>query len=161
MLDGSAKTGTPTVKLLNSSDLSLLSPPSHKPLLLDPRQYLLFYSCSFRRIPQSATVMSKADATKRQRASQACNFCHARGLRCRRGATGEDDHQAIENTGCLTCKDYGVDCKMERPVKKRGRRAQVISPEENEVDTTRHLHAMSLQTIHRLVRIYRDTMYQC
>ena len=105
--------------------------------------------------------MPKADATKRQRASQACDFCHARGLKCRRGAAGEGDGQAIKDSGCLTCKDYGVNCKMERPVKKRGRRPQVIFPDENEVVATRDVHAMSLQTIHRLVQIYRDTMYQC
>jgi hypothetical protein len=104
--------------------------------------------------------MPKAVAAKRQRASQACDFCHARGLRCRRIATGPDG-QAIEDAGCLNCKDYGVSCTVDRPVKKRGRKPQVMSSNQNEIGSTRDSHIMSMETIHKLVRIYRDTMCQC
>jgi hypothetical protein len=104
--------------------------------------------------------MPKAVTTKRQRASKACDFCHARGLRCRRVAAEENGEQS-EDTGCLTCKDYGVSCTMNRPVKKRGRKAQVLSSDESEIRLTEDSHIMSLQTIHKLVRIYRDTMFQC
>jgi hypothetical protein len=104
--------------------------------------------------------MPKTVTTKRQRASQACDFCHARGLRCRRVASGEVDG-VIESTGCLTCKDYDVTCTANRPMKKRGRKPQVMSSNESEVRSTEEDDIMSLQTIHKLVRIYRDTMFQC
>jgi hypothetical protein len=104
--------------------------------------------------------MPKAVTTKRQRASQACDFCHARGLRCRRVAAGENGEES-EDIGCLTCKDYGVSCTTNRPVKKRGRKAQVLSSDESDIRLTEDSHIISLQTIHKLVRIYRDTMFQC
>jgi hypothetical protein len=153
---------TLTVKLLITSDLSFLSNPIDRPpsRLINPSQGLAFYSCSILFTHYSATVMLKAVTTKRQRASQACDFCHARGLRCRRNAIEEDDG-ASESTGCLTCKDYGVICTANRPMKKRGRKPQVMSSDESELQSTENQDIMSLQTIHKLVRIYRDTMFQC
>lgn len=63
--------------------------------------------------------------TIRLRTSQACDFCHERGLRCRRNE---------ESSACRACVEYSVDCKTNRPVRKSGRRQAhaVIVPDAYE-----------------------------
>jgi hypothetical protein len=124
-------------------------------------------------------MYQQADAyptQKRKRASRACDFCHARGLRCRRNVYGNQERQM--GLSCLTCIDYGVPCKVDRPIRKRGRKPlfrQSGEPNTNYHDdepmrndqddveeTSEQTHDYrSLHFILRLVRIYRDTMYQC
>ena len=99
-------------------------------------------------------IMLRAIVGKRQRASQACDFCHGRGLRCRRNITSDTSH--IEPS-CLACLDYGVHCTVDRTVKKRGRKPKNAT--SYELGGDRGIH--SLDTIRLLVRIYCDTMYQC
>ncbi|KAF3810828.1 hypothetical protein GCG54_00003005 [Colletotrichum gloeosporioides] len=101
-------------------------------------------------------------AQKRQRASQACDFCHSRGLRCRPGpARFGQGKQARES--CLNCNDYEIECTMSRPIRKRGRKPAIAKPPamqghggEGPVGGFKSFYA-----IRRLIRIYRDTMYQC
>ncbi|KAK2037951.1 hypothetical protein LZ31DRAFT_570469 [Colletotrichum somersetense] len=75
---------------------------------------------------------------KRQRASRACDFCHTRGLRCRRGP--ESPSQIYESrAGCLTCRDYEIECTMNRPIRKRGRKPAAPEPGERGSDqSTQH-----------------------
>lgn len=118
---------------------------------------------------------------KRQRASRACDFCHARGLKCRWGPS--DSVQGPST--CLTCVDYGVRCKIDRPVRKRGRkptlrlRNEVSDPPDldqyshdgmlndlgdNEAPSDASFVTNDFRSpsfVQRLVRIYCDTMYQC
>lgn len=74
--------------------------------------------------------------------------------------------------GCLTCKDYEIECTNNRPVLKRGRKPQTSqSKEVMEVEVEVEVPQgrppvpkpgfMCLDSIWRLLRIYRDTMYQC
>ena len=102
---------------------------------------------------------------KKQRASHACDFCHARGLRCRWAPGGADPTQQTLQRGCLTCKDYEIECTNNRPVLKRGRKPRTPQTKDVEVPRIRMPIAtpsyMSLDVIWRLLRIYRDTMYQC
>ncbi|KAI0179504.1 hypothetical protein GGR52DRAFT_309512 [Hypoxylon sp. FL1284] len=49
---------------------------------------------------------------KSRRVTQACDFCHKRGVKCR---------EAPGNTeACLTCVEYGRECTRQRQPKKRG-----------------------------------------
>jgi Fungal specific transcription factor domain/Fungal Zn(2)-Cys(6) binuclear cluster domain len=88
---------------------------------------------------------------RRQRASYACDFCHTRGLKCRRQTS---NGRNLEEAGCLTCTDYGAQCTLNRPIRRRGRKPQRRSPngiqQHGSLDATR-----------RLIRVYRNTMYQC
>lgn len=125
--------------------------------------------------------MPRTTSGKMQRASRACGFCHARGLKCR-WKNDRSDSPWEQLAGCLTCKDYEAQCTMARPIRKRGRKparpttttaAESAPPVEysHTVDTPHEQDNPSfsepdydfLSTIHiqRLVRIYRDTMYQC
>lgn len=95
------------------------------------------------------------------RATHACDFCHARGLKCRQSSStiGESPFQR----GCLTCRDYGVQCMMKRPIRKRGRKPR--EPKGADISgkqiTAQNLEFGSLQAVRRFVQIYRDTMYRC
>lgn len=117
---------------------------------------------------------------KRQRASRACDFCHTRGLKCRWPADGVQGPST-----CLTCVDYGVRCKIDRPVRKRGRKPTLRprneglnSPDLDQYSDDGILNDFgdngaqsdtscatndfrSSSFVQRLVRIYCDTMYQC
>ncbi|KAF2219389.1 putative C6 transcription factor [Elsinoe ampelina] len=53
---------------------------------------------------------------KRQRATKACDFCHARGRKC---APKND-----EAPDCVTCHDFGVPCTWNRVAKRRGAKPQ-------------------------------------
>ncbi|KAF2220133.1 hypothetical protein BDZ85DRAFT_32223 [Elsinoe ampelina] len=102
--------------------------------------------------------MPRASNRPRQRASRACDFCHARGLRCRRPTS----ESGTTLPGCLTCVDYGVKCTQDRPAGKRGRKPKSLIVEVlSDVSSPQPVDHFSLQTVRRLTRIYRDTMYQC
>ena len=86
--------------------------------------------------------MLSAVSRQRQRATRACDFCHSRGLKCRRGAynqysynlaIGVVEETALSNVKCLTCSDYGVECTMIRPLRKRGRRKATDSTTERDI----------------------------
>ena len=132
------------------------------------------------RAQQPKTLMQSSPIPRRQRASRACDFCHDRGLKCRRRAIEQSHASSI---GCLTCADYGVQCTMKRPIRRRGRKPTVArtnsvenpqthtrydaeDPSVNHLTTPDSATApgselTQMRNIHRLVRIYRDTMYQC
>ncbi|KAK6373972.1 uncharacterized protein PV06_02836 [Exophiala oligosperma] len=111
----------------------------------------------------------------RQRASRACDFCHTRGLKCRRRAP--DGTSLGPEAGCLTCTDYGAQCTLNRPVRRRGRKPKKIavqqqqSPDDdggggddnraNHSEGDRNTELESLDAIQRLIRIYCNTTYQC
>ena len=117
---------------------------------------------------------------KRQRASRACDFCHSRGLKCRR-IISERTGQLESLVSCLTCLDYGAQCTINRPIRKRGRKPALPPSDELIGDPEQMLHLSdrpdntqisvetlgevadfcSLHVVRRLVHIYRDTMYQC
>ena len=50
---------------------------------------------------------------KRKRVGRACDFCHLRGLKCKR-----PDSDLVQ--GCLTCEEYSVPCTHTRTPQKRG-----------------------------------------
>jgi hypothetical protein len=52
-------------------------------------------------------------ARKQKRVTKACDFCHRRGLRCKR-----PDSNSVQ--GCLTCEEYDVPCTQTRVSRKRG-----------------------------------------
>jgi hypothetical protein len=105
-------------------------------------------------------------------------------------ANGNDvQQQKSAQAGCLTCNDYGVDCTMDRPIRKRGRKGTATVPSREQPETSpfdgsasfgNQLHGdelsdgfdfelesvseanfTSMHVIRRLVRIYHDTMYLC
>lgn len=110
--------------------------------------------------------MRSESGQKRQRASHACDFCHARGLKCHQAPWSVDQPPGSRAAGCLTCTAYGVECKINRPIRRRGRKP-LVPPEELDMleDTPpkdpQDSGFKSLHTIWRLTRIYRNTMYQC
>ncbi|KXJ88411.1 hypothetical protein Micbo1qcDRAFT_150888 [Microdochium bolleyi] len=113
-------------------------------------------------------AQSANPSTMRQRASSACDFCHGRGLRCRR------DPDQPHDAPCSTCRDYGAACTLTRPVKRRGRKpatrpvvmSPVSEPSVGESSSSRPAtHGKPDFTapliVRRLLDIYVDTMYQC
>lgn len=126
--------------------------------------------------------MPKSANSRVRRVSRACDFCHARGLKCRWRSVS--DLAREQSVGCLTCNDYEVECTMDRPIRKRGRKPtnRIASIAATDVSSTEGPHAFEpsshsqedsasvsgphsdfVSTVHvkRLVKIYRDTMYQC
>jgi hypothetical protein len=92
--------------------------------------------------------------TERQRVSRACDFCHQKGLRCRRDKT---------SNVCRTCTDYAVECTSSRPTRKRGRRP-TTSAAKKSAGADHDPHTGGLEARHltkRLLQIYCDTMHQC
>lgn len=59
---------------------------------------------------------------KSRRITQACDFCHRRGLRCKPQVGHETGHETGHTTTCLTCLEYGQPCTRLRQPKKRGTR---------------------------------------
>ncbi|QPC78171.1 hypothetical protein HYE68_008923 [Fusarium pseudograminearum] len=109
-------------------------------------------------------MQNQASGPPRKRALQACDFCHSRGLKCRR-LSADPQTQDISNV-CLTCIDYNVQCTMNRPVKRRGRKPTIPSGGSGKTGPGVQVdpQASSFKSpdcIHRLIEIYRDTMYQC
>ncbi|KAL4960011.1 uncharacterized protein BDV14DRAFT_205124 [Aspergillus stella-maris] len=60
---------------------------------------------------------------KAKRITQACDFCHRRGLKCR----PDDNTTSSLNSAntCLTCVEYGQECTRERQPKKRGTKPRI------------------------------------
>lgn len=118
--------------------------------------------------------MQSAASRKRQRATRACDFCHSRGLKCRQGGTNLTAglSENVLSVGCLTCADYGVECTINRPLRKRGRRKPSQSAAGDSIEAGNGSTARRSKTkpldeskfgsqdvIRRLVQIYHDTMY--
>ncbi|PNS14445.1 hypothetical protein CAC42_3731 [Sphaceloma murrayae] len=57
-----------------------------------------------------------ARPVKRQRATKACDFCHARGRKCA--------PRSQQGSECATCADFGVACTWNRVAKRRGAKPQ-------------------------------------
>ncbi|KAL4945263.1 hypothetical protein BDV06DRAFT_219518 [Aspergillus oleicola] len=55
---------------------------------------------------------------KAKRITQACDFCHRRGLKCKPDVTANPI--TAQPLHCLTCVEYGQECTRERQPKKRG-----------------------------------------
>jgi hypothetical protein len=91
--------------------------------------------------------------TERQRVSRACDFCHQRGLRCRRDRSSDV---------CRTCTEYAVECTSSRPTRKRGRRPTTsVTKKSAGADLGPHTGLDARHLTNRLLQIYCDTMYQC
>lgn len=118
--------------------------------------------------------MQSTASKGRQRATWACDFCHSRGLKCRKAEKNliPDDPENLLHTSCLTCADYGVECTITRPLRKRGRKISKNTTakfptvvEHVPIAKYRKMNVLdeskfgSQNTIRRLVRIYHDTMY--
>ncbi|KAL4783279.1 hypothetical protein BJX76DRAFT_358141 [Aspergillus varians] len=56
---------------------------------------------------------------KAKRVTQACDFCHRRGLKCKTGPQDEYSN-AAHPPSCLTCIEYGQECTRKRQPRKRG-----------------------------------------
>ncbi|KAI4860708.1 hypothetical protein F4820DRAFT_97407 [Hypoxylon rubiginosum] len=54
---------------------------------------------------------------KSRRVTQACDFCHRRGVKCREAPPNSE---STETSTCLTCIEYGQECTRKRQPKKRG-----------------------------------------
>jgi hypothetical protein len=86
--------------------------------------------------------------TERQRVSRACDFCHQRGLRCRRDKT---------SNVCRNCTDYAVECTSSRPTRKRGRRPTTSVVKKN----GNHDPPTSLHARHLTQRLLTTTAIPC
>ncbi|RDW83629.1 uncharacterized protein DSM5745_03955 [Aspergillus mulundensis] len=77
--------------------------------------------------------------TKTRRITQACDFCHRRGVKCR-PKPSESGITAPEGTSCLTCEEYGQECTRKRQPKKRGTKprgeSKTIAPPEQDIART-------------------------
>ncbi|KAL4925362.1 uncharacterized protein BDV17DRAFT_294583 [Aspergillus undulatus] len=60
-----------------------------------------------------------------KRVSQACDFCHRRGLKCK--TDSNPTSTPTERTFCLTCVEYGQECTRERRPKKRGTKPRAVN----------------------------------
>ncbi|KAF5697387.1 maltose fermentation regulatory MAL33, partial [Fusarium mundagurra] len=85
-----------------------------------------------------------------------------RGLKCRR-SSGTETVSREGHRVRLTCIDYGAECTMTRPVRKRGRKPTVPTGKINDQKQAENEGSdfRSPQCVRRLRDIYRDTMYQC
>ncbi|KAL3473417.1 hypothetical protein BJX99DRAFT_261347 [Aspergillus californicus] len=104
---------------------------------------------------------SQSQRKKAQRASHACDFCHSRGLRCRRSSQTNKSRASIDH--CLTCIDYAVQCTLNRPIQKRGRKSTKTTRPQSRPNAypPGNVQSDPGSAVQQLIRIYRDTMYQC
>lgn len=63
-----------------------------------------------------------ATRVKSRRVTQACDFCHQRGVKCKKGPNITRNNEA-----CLTCVEYGQECTRKREPKKRGTKPQALN----------------------------------
>jgi len=62
-----------------------------------------------------------AAATKLRRATQACDFCRGRSIKCKQYPGFDSGSQHVSSiASCLTCVEYGRECIRSRQPKKRG-----------------------------------------
>ena len=66
--------------------------------------------------PQGSSTPVSAARIRQRRITQACDFCHRRGVKCREAAANSTG----QRTSCLTCLEYGESCTRSRRPKKRG-----------------------------------------
>lgn len=62
---------------------------------------------------------------KAKRITQACDFCHRRGLKCRAASPNLTPQPGAS---CLTCQEYGQECTRNRQPKKRGTKPKADTP---------------------------------
>ncbi|KAK5050911.1 hypothetical protein LTR84_003470 [Exophiala bonariae] len=109
-------------------------------------------------------------ATKRRRATQACDFCRGRSIKCRPQTQYGSPSFAVDLTAsCLTCLEYGQDCVRSRLPKKRGTKPRQKRLEHKSLDNpTGEVElndAIKLQLQQRrkvlttLLDIYLDTIH--
>lgn len=112
-------------------------------------------------------------SVKRRRVTQACDFCHRRGRKCRAptvDATSSPDSPTL-SSNCLTCIEYGVQCTRQRVTAKRGVKTKKTSEDpqrlpawgsSNAAYQARSLEAIEnlpLRLMATLVEVYFDTVY--
>ncbi|KAL4905072.1 hypothetical protein BDW74DRAFT_178082 [Aspergillus multicolor] len=77
--------------------------------------------------------------TKTRRITQACDFCHRRGVKCR-PKSSETGITITEEASCLTCEEYGQECTRKRQPKKRGTKprgaSKTLATPEREITAT-------------------------
>jgi hypothetical protein len=67
-----------------------------------------------------------AIVTKLRRATQACDFCRGRGIKCKPNPGYGGGSPAVGSiASCLTCVEYGRECTRSRQPKKRGTKPRV------------------------------------
>lgn len=67
--------------------------------------------------PQAPVTPLSIAGTKRRRITQACDFCHRRGVKCREAPS---DPGGGQKSSCMTCIEYAQECTRMRRPKKRG-----------------------------------------
>lgn len=88
---------------------------------------------------------------KQRRTTQACDFCHSRGTRCRL------DNPSIDSDirSCTTCLEYGEACRWTRAPKKRG-----TKPGANYTVTSwKQRMGRDRDLISNLLNVYLDTIH--
>ncbi|KAF4448380.1 c6 transcription factor [Fusarium austroafricanum] len=64
-----------------------------------------------------------SNAIKARRVTQACDFCHHRGLKCRPASSTSTTNS---QRPCQTCREFGEECTRNRRPKKRGTKKQTV-----------------------------------
>lgn len=109
-------------------------------------------------------------ATKRRRATQACDFCRGRSIRCKPQTKYDSGSPTVDFTGsCLTCLEYGRECIRSRQPKKRGTKPRVQERlkrkaanmhDEDELDDELRLRLhQRRKALTTLMDIYLDTIH--
>lgn len=97
---------------------------------------------------------------KRKRISQACDFCHRRGLKCKPPSDSGDNH-TLES--CLTCLEHGQECTRSRQPKKRGTkpRGPPNAPSVHQVGGSHDQDSVlgSRRIITALLDVYLDSIH--
>lgn len=107
---------------------------------------------------------------KLRRATQACDFCRGRGIKCKPNPGYDGGGPAVATIAtCLTCVEYGRECIRSRQPKKRGTKPRVQAhPEEPKVvshadDLLDDVVKLRLQqrrkVLTTLLDIYLDTIH--
>jgi hypothetical protein len=92
-----------------------------------------------------------AERAKQRRTTQACDFCHSRGTRCRLDESGVDG--GIRS--CTTCVEYGEDCLWTRAPKKRGTKPGATG----QAKSWKQRVIRDRSSISALLNVYLDTVH--
>ncbi|KAL3468946.1 hypothetical protein BJX99DRAFT_265661 [Aspergillus californicus] len=88
---------------------------------------------------------------KSKRITQACDFCHRRGVKCKT----QSDHRP-----CLTCVEYGQECTRTRQPKKRGTKPRADTRSNGEPEILASVGGIANRgTITRLLDVYLDSIH--
>jgi hypothetical protein len=104
---------------------------------------------------------------KRRRITQACDFCHGRGLRCKHGPQKQLSTDTVQHPSCLTCIEYDQECTRSRQPKKRGTkpRSAATAHGPRNVDSSSEVQSLSSITvgsrriITALLDVYLDSVH--